>query len=181
MRGKYKIEHKFIILDVANVWGERKGLKYFLKLSEMIENDYEIITIGLSKKQIKKLPSKIIGIKRTSNIKELVQIYSLADVFINPTLEDNFPTVNLEALACGIPVITFNTGGSPEIVDENCGYVIEKGNIYEIKKYIDIVKNNGKDYYSEKCVKRVKDNLDKNDCFDEYIELYKRLDENLKE
>ena len=178
---KYKIGHKFNILGVASIWSERKGLRYFIELSGMIDDDCEILLVGLDKKQIKKLPSKIIGIKRISNINELVQIYSLADVFINPTLEDNFPTVNIEALACGTPVITFNTGGSSEIMDDNCGYVVEKGNISEIKKYIDIVKSNGKDYYSEKCVKRVKDNFDKNDCFDEYVELYKRLDENLKE
>ena len=176
---KYKIGHKFIILGVASTWGQRKGLKYFLKLSEIIDDDCVIVLVGLNNKQMAELPPNIIGIKRTSNINELTQIYSIADVFVNPTLEDNFPAVNLEALACGTPVITFNTGGSPEAVDANCGYVVEKGSIFEIKKYIDIAKSHGKNYYSEKCVKRVKDNFDKNDRFDEYIELYKRLTGNL--
>jgi len=176
---KYKIGHKFIILGVANIWDQRKGLNHFIELSEIIDDDCVIVLVGLNNKQMAELPPNIIGIKRTSNINELTQIYSIADVFVNPTLEDNFPAVNLEALACGTPVITFNTGGSPEAVDANCGYVAERGSIFEIKKYIDIAKSHGKDYYSEKCVKRVKDNFDKNDRFDEYIELYRRLTGNL--
>ena len=82
--------------------------------------------VGLTEKQKKNLPKNIIGITRTNNIKELAEIYSAADVFVNPTLEDNFPTTNLEALACGTPVITFNTGGSVESIDNTTGFVVTK-------------------------------------------------------
>ena len=175
VREKYKLGDKFIILGVASIWDTRKGLSYIIELSKIIDDNCIIMLVGLDEKQIADLPPNIIGIKRTANINELAQIYSAADVFVNPTIEDNFPTVNLEALACGTPVITFDTGGSPEAVDDNCGYVAEIGNLSDVKKFIDIVRGNGRNYYSEKCVRRVRDNFENNDIFIEYIGLYKRL------
>ena len=114
IKKQYNIENKKIILGVASVWDKRKGLDTFIELSKQLNSEYQIVLIGLNKKQIKTLPKNIIGISRTENIRELVKWYSAAEVFFNPTLEDNYPTVNLEAVACGTPVVTFNTGGSPE-------------------------------------------------------------------
>lgn len=111
---QYHCEEKKIILGVAAIWDRRKGLDTFLKLSEILDSSFQIILVGLNKKQIEKLPKNIIGIEKTNNVKELVELYSAAKVFVNPTLEDNYPTTNLEAIACGTPVITYNTGGSPE-------------------------------------------------------------------
>jgi putative colanic acid biosynthesis glycosyltransferase len=172
---KFQLEDKFIILGVSSIWGQRKGLNYFIELSKMIDDHSVIVLVGLDEKQIVALPVNIIGIKRTSNVNELAQLYSAADVFVNPTLEDNFPTVNLEALACGTPVITFDTGGSPEAVDDGCGYVAEIGNMDDVKNFIDQVRREGKVAYSEQCVTRVKENFDKNDRFTEYLELYSHL------
>lgn len=115
---------KKVVLGVASVWNSRKGLEEFCKLRAQLSEDYMIILVGLSLKQISMLPSGITGIQRTDSIDQLVGIYNLADVFVNPTLEDTFPTTNLEALACGTPVITYDTGGSPEAVDEKCGVVV---------------------------------------------------------
>ena len=114
IKERYGIKNKKVILGVASVWDKKKGLDTFIELSKQLDNEYQIVLIGLNKKQIKKLPSNIIGITRTENVEELVKWYSAAEVFFNPTLEDNYPTVNLEAIACGTPVITFDTGGSPE-------------------------------------------------------------------
>ena len=96
-RKSYNLENKFIILGVANKWEKRKGFEYFIKLSKLIEYNEAIVLVGLSKKQIKQLPKNIIGISKTNNTKELSEIYTTADVFFNPTLEDNFPTTNLES------------------------------------------------------------------------------------
>jgi putative colanic acid biosynthesis glycosyltransferase len=175
VRNKYSLRDKFVILGVASTWGQRKGLKYFIELSKIIDDKCVILLVGLNDQQIAELPQNIIGIKRTANINELAQLYSAADVFINPTLEDNFPTVNLEALACGTPVITFKTGGSPEAIVDGCGYVAEVGSINTIKKYLNQVRKDGKAFYTEQCIKRVKDRFDKNDCFEDYIELFKQL------
>ncbi len=122
---KYNIpKDKKIILGVASIWEERKGLKDFIKLSSRLENEYQIVLVGLTKKQIKQLPNNIIGIKRTENQLELAALYTYAYAFVNPTYEDNYPTVNLEAIACGTPTLTYNTGGCKEQIDNNVGFII---------------------------------------------------------
>lgn len=119
-REKHGLQNKKVILGVANVWEKRKGFDDFLELAKLISDDYRIVLVGVSDEQLKKLPPKVIGIKRTNSATELAQIYTAADVLFNPTYEDNYPTVNLEAQACGTPVITYPTGGSVESVpDEN--------------------------------------------------------------
>ena len=132
---KNEIEAKKMILGVASEWTERKGLRDFIELDEMLDKkEYVIVLVGVSKKQVEKLPKDIIALNRTNNIKELVEIYSAADVYFNPTYEDNFPTTNLEATACGTPVITYDTGGSPESVDPRA--VVQKGNLNRVKDII---------------------------------------------
>lgn len=136
-RERYHCEDKTIVLGVANVWSRRKGLNAFVQLSKELPKDFQIVLVGLSKKQIKKLPENIIKIERTNNIRELTKIYTVADVFVNPTLEEVLGMTNVEALACGTPVITYDTGGSPECIDEKCGRVVAKENIKELKKRIE--------------------------------------------
>ena len=106
---------KFRIIAVSSVWNPDKGELDVYRLRKMLsKEEYEIIMVGLSADQAQNLPAGIRGIQRTQNVQELVRLYSESDVLINPTYADTFPTVNLEALACGTPVITYRTGGSPE-------------------------------------------------------------------
>ncbi|MDR2409256.1 MAG: glycosyltransferase, partial [Bacteroidales bacterium] len=137
---KYNINAGFIILGVASIWAKRKGLDDFVKLSSHLSPDCSIVLVGLSKQQLKNLPPRIVGIQRTENRDELAVIYSSADVFINPTWEDNFPTTNLEALACGTPVITYNTGGSIESITDETGYIVEQGDIEGLLNAIEQIK-----------------------------------------
>ncbi|MBS1777383.1 MAG: glycosyltransferase [Bacteroidetes bacterium] len=171
----HDIQGELVILGVANPWTDRKGLKYFVELSTKLSKEYKIILIGLSQLQIKELPSTIIGIERTQNVDKLAEYYSLADVFMNPTLEDTFPTTNLEALACGTPVITFNTGGSPEAIDDNTGFVVEKYNTEKLISAIQTLKDNGKSRYSKACRERAEMLFDKKKSFSKYIEIYQKL------
>ena len=122
---------KKIILGVASEWTERKGMKDFVELDKMINHSkYQILLVGVTEKQQENLPRSIRSIQRTENVQELVKIYSMAMVFFNPTYEDNYPTTNLEAIACETPVITYKTGGSPESIKETgCGYIVEKGDL----------------------------------------------------
>ena len=128
MKQKYGLQGKKIILGVASEWNKRKGLQDFEKLADMIEDKYHIVLIGnITGKKIDK--SNVTLIHRTENKAQLAVWYTEADVFFNPTYEDNYPTVNLEAQACGTPVITYNTGGSPEGIMSGGGYVIEQADL----------------------------------------------------
>ena len=117
-RGRHGIGDKFMVLGVASPWTERKGLSDFVRLAgELDSKRYAIVLVGLSSEQVKILPKSVVGLSRTDSVQELAAIYSAADIFFNPTLEDNFPTVNLEAEACGTPVLTYDTGGCRETVE----------------------------------------------------------------
>ncbi|MEH6908012.1 glycosyltransferase [Neobacillus drentensis] len=168
---RHNIEDKFIILGVAR-WDKRKGLEYFIELSNNLSDLYQVVIVGVTEKQKRQLPRNIIAITQTTNVEELVEIYSAADVFVNPTLEDNFPTVNIEALACGTPVITFKTGGSTESIDENCGIVVLKGDIEKLTNAIAEVRDKGKAFYTKACIRKAKDFYNKNDRFHDYLNLY---------
>lgn len=174
VREQYNLTGKFIILGVANVWTEKKGFNFFLELSKMIKDDEVIMLVGLTEKQIEELPSNIIGIPKTKNVEQLAEFYSLSDVYINLTLEEVMGMTNVEALACGTPIITFDTGGSTECVDEATGFVIEKGNINQLVKAIQLLKKRGKKKYSESCIERAHLLYDKNKNFLEYITLYNK-------
>ena len=166
-------EDKFILLGVAFDWGFRKGLDVFIELSKRLSNRYQIVLVGTNDSIDKELPSNIISIHRTNNQVELAEIYSSADLFINPTREENYPTVNMESLACGTPVLTFMTGGSPEIIDETCGSVVDCNDIDSLEKEtIRICET--KPYSQDACVKRAK-TFDKNGRFQEYTNLYERM------
>lgn len=159
-REKYNLNNKKILLGVANVWNDKKGLNDFIKLANTLDDNYKIVLIGLKEKQLKKLPKNIIGIKKTENQSELAGLYTCADAFLNLTYEDNYPSVNLEALACGTPVITYNTGGSPECLIYNHGMVVT---FDELAKNIDKISNIKK--------KNIKIN---NNMIEEYLELYNK-------
>lgn len=172
-RDKYCIRSKYIILGVAFGWSEKKGFDVFLNLSKSLSDDYQIVLVGTDEKVDKVLDDRIISIHKTQNQKELCEIYTAADVFINPTREENYPTVNMEALACGTPVITFNTGGSAEIIDSSCGVAVEKNDIESMKRAI-IRVCEGKAFTKEACLKRA-ESFDMHKRFQEYIDLYNEV------
>ena len=129
---------KFKILGVASEWTPRKGLHDFIQLYRMLNHEQiEMTIVGLTSQQIEALPEGIRGMTRTDNIEQLVSLYQEADMFFNPTYEDNYPTTNLEALACGSPICTYRTGGSIESVNEGNGFVVEKNELGEVKKIIE--------------------------------------------
>ena len=167
-REQFHLKDRIIILGVASTWDTRKGLADFIKLSDLLDDSYQIVVVGISKKQKNQLPSKIIGIERTNDIKELAGLYSTADIYANLTYEDVFPTTNLEALACGTPVLAYETGGCPEATNDTCGVIVRKGDIKEAARTI--IRMTG-EYEEKKCLERAK-NFTKEKCFQKYIELY---------
>ncbi|CUO44028.1 glycosyltransferase [Clostridium disporicum] len=177
-RKKYKLDNKFVILGVATIWDKRKGLDDFKKIASKIDKESIVVLVGLSNKQIESLPDNIIGINRTDNINELVDLYSCADVFVNTSVEETFGLVTIEAMSCGTPTIVYNSTACPELVDNSCGIVVEKSNIEEILSAIKEVKEKGKDYYSNSCIERVKRLYNKADIYDKYISIYKNMTNN---
>ena len=175
LKEKLHLKNKKIILGVASTWDQRKGLSDFIQLALLLDANYQIILIGLSSKQIQRLPKNIIGVQRTESISELANYYSMADVYINPTHKDNFPTTNIEALACGTPVITYDTGGSPEAIDANTGVVIEKGDIKGVWNAIQKLSLQSQEHYKKVCRTRAEQLFNKEDRYQEYLELYKNL------
>ena len=162
---------KYIVLGVAFGWGKRKGLDVFIELSKRLDKEkYQIILVGTDEKIDKQLPSNIISIHRTQNQRELAEIYTAADVFANPTREDNYPTVNMESIACGTPVVTFKTGGSPEMIDETCGSVVPCDDIDAMEKEI-IRICEGRPFGGDACIKYAQ-SFDAYKKYEEYIESY---------
>jgi len=172
IRAKYGIKGERIVLGVASTWDKRKGLLDFEWLNTQLLDNYQIVLVGLSAEQVENLSKGIVGIPRTESVQELAALYSLADVFVNPTYVDNFPTTNIEALACGTPVITYNTGGSPESIDENTGIIVPKGDKGALREAIVKIVTNKEKYSADNCRKRAVENFNKDDRFGDYIQLF---------
>ncbi len=157
-------------MGVAFGWGKRKGLDVFVELAKRLDERYQIVLVGTDDEVDKQLPSSIISIHRTQNQQELAELYSMADFFVNPTREETLGMVNLEALACGTPVITFNTGGSPECIDENCGIVVECDDIDALETVI-VNSNLTNLYLNDEHIERVL-SFDEDECSLKYLKLY---------
>lgn len=175
LREELGLEGKFVVIGVANTWNRDKGWCDFIKMSEKIDNDVMLIMVGLSKEQKKHLPSNIVGIERTNTIQHLVDLYSMADVFWNPTYADTFPTTTLEAQSCGTPCIVYKTGGAPEAISEGTGCVIEQGNVNDTLNMLMLYKNNGKQMYTDTCRRNIVENFNKDKQYRLYIDLYEHL------
>ncbi len=166
-RQKYGLEDKKIYLGVASVWEKRKGLDDLLKIAETLTDDERLVVVGVGEDQV--LPDKVVGVCKTNSVQDLVEIYSTADCLVNPTYEDNFPTVNVEALACGTPVITYQTGGSVEAPNETCGVVVTQGDVnalYQAAKETT--------FSSDVCVMRGKE-FEKEKQFRKYLDIYQEV------
>jgi len=171
-RKQYSIEQeKKIVLSVAFGWGsEKKGLDMMIQLAQTLPKNYQVVIVGTDDRIDAKLPANIISIHRTNNQKELAEIYSAADVFVIPTREENYPTVSMEAIACGTPVLTFRTGGSPEIPNDKTGVVVNRDDFdamyYEIIRICE-----DKPYSQQDCLGRAK-TFDMHNKYEEYLSLY---------
>lgn len=172
-REKYGLIDKKIVLGVAFGWGIRKGLDVFIELAKRLPDDYQIVLVGTDDNVDKKIPQNIVSIHRTQNQKELAEIYTAADVFANPTREEVLGLVNVESLACGTPVVTFKTGGSPECIDDTCGSVVDCDDVNTMESEIRRISEE-KPYSKEACILRAK-KFDMNERFEEYVKLYEDI------
>ena len=172
-RKRYSLTDKHIVLGVASGWGDSKGLDVFIELASRLDVDYKIVLVGIEDNIAKQIPHNILCVNRTQNRAELAEIYTVADVFLNPTREDTYPTVNMEALACGTPVVTFKTGGSVEILDQTCGSIVDCDDIDAMEQEIRRVCTEHP-YTVRECLERAK-SFDRDARYKEYVELYKKI------
>ena len=168
------VQGKFVLLGVASRFGKMKGIDDIIALSQMLpQEEYAIVLVGNvdSKTQ---LPPEIIHIQKTHDITELCSYYSLADVFINPTLQETQGLTTLEALACGTPVVVYNSGGAAENVPPQCGAVVPRGDLNGFKRVIEQIKSGELQYSSEEC-KATAQKFGYEDLFRPIVELYVQL------
>ena len=173
IRKRYGWENKFLILGVASGWSEKKGLNDFIKLAEHLQNDEQIVLVG-GMPQIN-LPETITVIPATSDVNELVELYSAADVFLQLSQEETFGKVVAEALACGTPVITNVSTANPELVASGCGLIVHRNTSDSLTNAIQQIKNNGKKRYSSNCRGFAAKEFNKIQLINETLEMYKDL------
>ena len=172
---RYGLTGKHVLLGVASIWSKEKGLDDFVQMARLLNADEKIVLVGIKPEEQKRLPENILGIARTENVHELAELYSLADAFINPTWQDNYPTVNMEAIACGTPVVTYRTGGSVEAVTENTGYVVNQGDVMGLLEAARVVRQRGKAFYQSVCREYALMHFNKEERYADYFRLYGEL------
>ncbi len=172
-RAAHGLEQCKLVLGVSFGWSYGKGLDVMEALARRLPQDYRLVLVGTDAQTQKGLPENILCIHRTHNQQELARIYTAADVFVNASREETYPTVNLEALACGTPVVTFRTGGSPETVDSTCGAVVEAGDVDALLGQILRICRE-QPYPEAACLTRAK-RFGKNERLNEYLDLYRQI------
>ena len=170
LRRNHGWENRKLVLAVASEWNARKGMQDVFSLARKLGPDYQTVMVGVRKEQLSLIPPEVYPIRKTGSAAELAQLYAAADVLVNPTYEDNFPTVNLEALACGTPVLTYRTGGSVEAVDESCGIVVERGDVEAMCRAVpEALKLHRED------ARRRSRLFDREDRYRDYLSLYREM------
>lgn len=184
VRRCYGLGDSHVILGIASIWSEEKGLNDFVEMAARLDSDEVIVLVGMDRKQLDDVLSRcgriilgdrMVAVKRTADVHQLAGLYSTADVLVNPTWQDNYPTVNLEAISCGTPVVTYRTGGSIEAVAGDTGFVVEQGDIEGLVDAVRRVETLGKANFMDACRSRAVKEFRKEDRYAEYIELYERL------
>ena len=165
-----------VILGVATLWHEEKGVRDFVQLAGMLRDDEHLILVGrMSEEQRAAFPANVQLVARTENVAKLAALYAGATAFVNPTWQDNYPTVNLEAIACGTPVVTYRTGGSVEAISEGTGFVVEQGDVAGLLARVRELAAQDRQAIAARCRARALEQFSKQERYQDYIRLYENL------
>lgn len=173
LKKSLNLKNKFVILGVSSMWFESKGLNSFMELSKELDEDEVIVLVG--KMSAINLPSNIISVPPTDSLEELAEYYSVADVFMQLSKEESFGKVVAEAMACGTPVIAFDSTANSELVTGECGKLVACSDIVALKNAYKTVRKNGKEFYSEKCRQFAKENFDMTKQIEKYVGIYEQI------
>lgn len=165
-----------VILGVATLWLEEKGVRDFIDLAGRLHEGEHLVLVGhMSEEQRAAFPAGVEFIERTENVAKLAALYARATVFVNPTWQDNYPTVNLEAIACGTPVVTYRTGGSVEAVAEGTGFVVEQGDVQGLLDRARELAAEDRQAVAGRCRAYAIQHFSKQERYQDYIRLYESL------
>ena len=173
-RRKLGLDDKFLVLGVASSWSKDKGLDQFIALAGRLPQTMAMLLVGSLPPAVQ-LPANIIHIQETHDTRELIAYYSLADVFVNLSLEETFGKTAAEALACGTPVIAYRSTANPELIGDGCGHVVEPDSVAGLDAALEKVRQNGKAHYTDKCIAFASANFNKNDRLADHVTLYQEL------
>ncbi len=174
LRKELDVVGRFIILGVASTWSNAKGLNTLIELSSIVPDEMVFVLVGNLHMNVE-LPKNVIHVKEIHDVKELAEYYSMADVFLNLSREETFGKVTAEALACGTPVVVFDSTANPELVGQGCGYIAKSENVADILKYIREIEQTSKLHYTDNCVQYAEENFSKDDRIRDYETIYKLL------
>lgn len=173
---RFPLGRRHLVLAVASEWDPRKGLDHVVALRPLLPRDaFDMAVVGVQGREAERLPAGILAIPRTDNTTELAALYSRATVFVNLTLADNFPVTNLESLACGTPVVTYDTGGSPEAVDAGTGAVVPRGDVAAAARAIERIARGDRTAMQARCRERAVTMFHLETQYERYVTLYRSL------
>jgi len=176
VRERYGITRPFYYLAVASLWIPEKGITDLIALSSLLDKDEQLVMVGsIPESWQKRLPQNIVCIRRTSDAQALATLYTEALALVNPTWQDNYPTVNLEAIACGTPVVTYRTGGSVESVTVESGFIVEQGDVPALADRLHQIRKKGPAAWESPCREHALRHFSKQARFQDYIQLYEDL------
>ena len=161
-------------LAVASIWLPEKGLQDLEKLSSVLDADERLVVVG-KRPSGHRFPRNVVCLERTADAAALAALYTEAVALVNPTWQDNYPTVNMEAIACGTPVVSYRTGGSPESITPRTGRVVEQGDVEGLAEALHAIRRQGKEHFSEACRSYALAHFRAQDRFNDYIQLYESL------
>lgn len=168
-----------LVLGVCNAWYDWKGLDDMAALRELLPDDYEVMVVGVNEDQMHRLPEGITCIRRTDSVRQLAEIYSQADVFVNPSKVESFGMTTAEALSCGTPSIVYDTSACPEVVDNLTGRVVPLGDVNALAKAVkEICSLPGREAMRQACRERAIRLFNRQDRYKEYLQLYNEVLQN---
>ena len=168
-----------LVLGVCNAWYDWKGLDDMAALREILPDDYEVMVVGVNEDQMHRLPEGITCIRRTDSVSQLAEIYSQADVFVNPSKVESFGMTTAEALSCGTPSIVYDTSACPEVVDNLTGRVVPLGDVNALAKAVmEICSLPGRETMRQACRERAIRLFNRQDRYKEYLQLYNEVLQN---
>ncbi len=187
LRKELELEDKFVILSVASIWGDGKGLNGFLKLAAHFQKEQDrnqkegksekeciLLLVGTISAGTR-LPCNVRNIPVTDSIETLAELYNVGDVYVSLSREESFGKTVAEALACGTPAIAFPSTALPELLGKGCGHLVADHTLKGVFRSIQEVRSKGKEYYSRHCLSYAKKHFNREICGKEYMSVYEKL------